>query len=392
MRKFFVGCNIHFEEELAAELQEIWPFLIGLDARPHAEPLRIVEVVPGGVLLEAPLHLGLQINFFSKLANRILLRVKEARVRDFPKLFQMMKELRKDPFLQGLVLQAEVSAKESRLNNEKRIEEIFREIFGDHPEAEQTLYIRMSQDLCSISLDCSGTHLHKRSQRTSQGEAPLRETLAAFVLRKMIGPRSAAELQDVTLIDPMCGTGTLLREGALLFQPSMRQDFSFLQWSQTPKLLKSEGLRGNYPRLPFLFRSLKAFDRDSDSVARAQASLSEIPGQITGGRENHPQPIHFTAQKEDLFQANPHSRDSTGPVWVISNPPYGERLKAEFTVPELITQISRIHNPDRLGLLMGENQARTLKQAQLPASLKLQEQWPFQNGGLRVVFSIFEKT
>ncbi len=375
MKKFFVGCNIHFESELELELREIWPFLIGLDGRAHAEPLRLLEAVPGGILLEAPLHLGLQINLFSKLANRVLLRLHESRVRDFPKLFQILKELKKDSFLQGLQLGSEISAKESRLNNEKRIQEIVEEIFGSHPESEQRLYIRMSQDLCSISLDSSGTHLHKRSQRLSQGEAPLRETLAAFVLRKMIGDRSSAELQMIPLVDPMCGTGTLLREASTLFQPSWRDDFSFLKWAQAPKILKSASVKGNYAKLPSLFSELHALDRDADSVERAQKSLQEL------GRP-------FQARQQDLFQTS--AQKNLEGCWVISNPPYGERLKAEFTPEELVKKIVTSFRPSRVGLLLGENQSRQIKSLQVPG-YKLESQWPFQNGGLRVAFSIFQR-
>lgn len=302
MRKFFVGCNIHFESELELELREIWPLLIGLDGRAHGDPLEILEMVPGGILLQAPLHLGLQINFFSKLANRVLLRLHESRVRDFPKLFQILKDLRKDPFVQGQNLGVEVAASESRLNNEKRIEEIVHELYGVHEDSPQRLYIRMYQDLCSVSLDTTGSHLHKRSQRVSQGEAPLRETLAAFVLRKMIGERSAAELQTIDLVDPMCGTGTLLREASTLFQASKRQDFSFLSWPQTPKLLKSSGLFGNYPPQPSLFSQLKAADNDAASTERAQNSLSQL------GRP-------FSVETQDLFQAP--ATDASSPVWVI---------------------------------------------------------------------------
>jgi putative N6-adenine-specific DNA methylase len=383
MRKFFVGCNIHFESELESELREIWPLLIGLDGRAHSDPLEILDIVPGGVLLQAPLHLGLQINFFSKLANRVLLRLHESRVRDFPKLFQILKDLRKDPFLQGQELGVEVAASESRLNNEKRIEEIVHELYGVHEDSAQRLYIRMYQDLCSISLDTSGSHLHKRSQRLSQGEAPLRETLAAFVLRKMIGDRSAAELQNITLVDPMCGTGTLLREASTLFQASKRQDFAFLSWPQTPKLFKSSSLFGNYPPQPSLFSHLKAADKDAASTERAQNSLSQL------GRS-------FEVETRDLFQSSVAIARTPDPghqssVWVISNPPYGERLKADFSAEELISQINRVYQPSRIGLLLGENQTRSLKQTALPSGLKIESQWPFQNGGLRVAFSIFSR-
>ncbi len=376
MKRFFVGCNIHFESELALELREIWPLLIGLDGRPQSEPLQIIEEFPGGILLEAPLHVGLQINFFSKLANRVLLRLHESRVRDFPKLFQILKELKRSPFLAGLNLGAEISCKESRLNNEKRIQEIVSEIFGEHPESEQRLFIRMYQDECSISLDASGTHLHKRTQRTEHGEAPLRETLAAFAARRLIGERSAFDLQSVDLVDPMCGTGTLLREAATLYQPSLRDDFSFLAWPQTPKLLKSKSLRGNYPEIPFLFQSLKGFDIDPQALERAQNSLSAI---------ERP----FSLQRQDLFQAKA-TEFSQKRAWILSNPPYGERLKADFTPEELIEKLVEVYQPERIALVLGENQSRQIKKAPV-RGLRLEEQFPFQNGGLRVALSVFAR-
>jgi putative N6-adenine-specific DNA methylase len=375
MKRFFVGCNIHFESDLEAELREIWPLLIGVDGRPQAEPLQILEQVPGGLLIEAPLHVGLQINFFSKLANRVLLRLHESRVRDFPKLFQILKELKKSPFLQGLELGSEITAKESRLNNEKRIEEIITELFGEHPDSNQRLFIRMNNDECSISLDSSGIHLHKRSERTEQGEAPLRETLAAYAVRKLIGDRSAAEILGVDLIDPMCGTGTLLREASTLYHPTLRDDFSFLAWPQVPKLLKSSSLRGNYPKIPFLFDNLKGFDIDPAAIELAKKSLAAV------GRP-------FSVQTQNLFEAQPLA--GVGRTWVISNPPYGERLKATFTPEELLERIDEVYQPERVALVLGENQSRQIKKAPV-RGLRLEEQFPFQNGGLRVALSVFSR-
>jgi putative N6-adenine-specific DNA methylase len=374
MKKFFVGCNLQFEEELVQELQEFWPYLLNLDGRPHSESLKILELVPGGVLLEASLHLGLQINLFSKLANRVLLRLQESRLRDFPKLFQTLKALQKHPFLQGLELDSEISAKESRLNNEKRIREIVQEIFGVHEASEQTLYIRFHQDLCSISLDSSGQLLHKRSQKEEQGTAPLRETLAAFAVRKLIGDRAASQLQEIELIDPMCGTGTLLREASGLYQPVPREKFAFQSWSTTPKLLKSSGLKGNYPNFPSLFARLVGFDRDPVAVEKARLLLHGF-----GERAQ--------IDKRDLFK-NPTSFSEPKIRWVISNPPYGERLKVDFSPLQLLQQIQKVYAPQRVGLVLSENQSRQLRSAQVDG-LHIESQWPFSNGGLSVAFSIF---
>jgi putative N6-adenine-specific DNA methylase len=380
MKKFFVGSNIHFESELEQELREVWPYLIDLDGRPHANPLVILEQVPGGLVIEAPLHIGLQLHFFLKLANRILLRLKEFKVRDFPKMFQQFTELKKNIFLQGLHLDFQISAKESRLNNEKRIEQILVDVFGQpHETASQTLFVRMSDDLCSVSLDCTGTHLHKRTERQSQGTAPLRETLAAFCARQLIGDSNPQMLKEITLIDPMCGTGSLLREACTLYQPTLRMDFAFLEWSQTPKILKSLSLKGNYPQWPVLFQQVIGKDLDPAAIPRAQRLFDKIPGVH-----------HFEVQ--DLFQQNqPQSLvQSLRKTWVLSNPPYGERLKASFSPAQLLQQIEKIYQPERVGLLLSEFQAQELERMR-DSSLKLHSQGSFKNGGIPVRYLVFYK-
>ncbi len=375
MKKFFVGCNLHFEDELEIELQEIWPYLIEADGRPQTSACNILDKIPGGLLLEAPLIVGLQINFFSKLANRVLLRIKEFKVRDFPKMYQALKELKKEPLLQGLPLQFQVAAKESRLNNEKRILQILEEIFGPASvESTQTLYVRMDQDVCTVSLDSSGTHLHKRTDRLKQGEAPLRETLAAFCVRKLIAESSVVEMSRITLVDPMCGTGTLLREAHSLYQPVIRQDFSFLEWAQTPKILKSPSLRSNYPDFAGLFAGLEGQDRDPQAVERASQSLASVT-----------EKVHVRVQ--DLFQARP--LEDGMERWLICNPPYGERLQADFDACQLIGQFDKIYHPTRVALLVGENQSRQLQRGKV--SLKLENKWQFKNGGLPVQLFLFTR-
>ena len=378
-KNFFLGSNIHFEPDLELELREVWPYLIDLDGRPHAHPLLILEQVPGGLLIEAPLHIGLQLHFSLKLANRILLRLKEFRVRDFPKMFQQFSELKKNIFLQGLHLDFQISAKESRLNNEKRIQQILVEIFGEpHHTASQTLFVRMHDDLCTVSLDCTGTHLHKRSERQSQGAAPLRETLAAYCARRLIGDSNPALLKNVTLVDPMCGTGSLLREACSLYQMTLREDFAFLEWTQTPKILKSAGLKGNYPKISTLFKAIRGTDIDTEAVARAQENFSKI------------QSVHDFRERDLFADSVQLEGEILAPVWVISNPPYGERMKANFTPIQLLQQIETTCRPERVGLLLSDSQALQLENS-LPAqksSLKISDSQSFKNGGIAVRFVV----
>ncbi len=385
MKKFFVGCNLKFEDELETELREVWPFLLDLDGRPHAQSLQIIEKYPGGILLEAPLHLGLQLNSFSRLANRVLLRLMEFKVRDFPKLHQKLLQLKKDPFLQGLQFQFKIAASQSRLNNEKRIQQVFEQIFGpENPSHKDTLYVRMFDDLCTISLDTTGEHLHFRSRKTELGKAPIRETIAAFCLRKMMDGFSRSHLQEISLIDPMMGTGTFLKEAHQLFRRSSRSDYAYLYWAQTPKLLKSESLAKNDLTDQALFGAYYGSDRDSGVVKIAREQLSNL--------------IPLAHLKEqDLFKA-PVMKNIRS--WVISNPPYGERLQVDFTPSQLFQKIIESYNPEQIGLVLSENQfkelLRTYEQAQgtsKPAEerMHLKDNWSFNNGGLGVRFVLFSR-
>jgi 23S rRNA G2445 N2-methylase RlmL len=173
----------------------------------------------------------------------------------------------------------------------------------------------------------------------------------------------------------MCGTGTFLREAATLYQPTLRDDFSFLQWTSTPKILKSPQLRNNYPPAPSLFSKLVGRDIDLKSVERAQTALGALG-------------VSFEAHEQNLFEAPPEASASC--KWVISNPPYGERLKADFEPRQLFEQIDKFYKPQRLGLLVSERQSQSLLQI-TESPLKLGNKSAFQNGGLAVQFLVFER-
>jgi putative N6-adenine-specific DNA methylase len=386
MKNFFISCNLKFEDELENELREVWPFLLDLDGRPHANELKIIEKIPGGLLLEAPLHLGLQLNSFCKLANRILLRISEFRVRDFPKMHQKLKSLARDPFLKEKNLKFQIAASKSRLNNEKRIEEICQEIFPSVPGAEftDTLYLRMFDDLCTVSLDTTGEHLHFRSQKSDLGKAPVRETLAAFCLRQMVSGFSRTHLQEISLVDPMLGTGTFLKEAQSLYSRTDRKDFAFKHWSQTPKLLTSKDLEKNDLSREPLFKALYGYDRDPQvlNIAKEQL-LGVVPPENIG--------------LQDVFQKKPVKNFRS---WVILNPPYGERIKADFTAGKLFRTLIDVYNPEQLGLILSEGQYKELlkeyeqiQDMQKPAEerMHLKGQWPFSNGGIAVRFVLFSR-
>jgi putative N6-adenine-specific DNA methylase len=390
MNRFFVSCPLGFEQDLIQELREFWPYLLGLDGRPQAEAFEILEVGSGGVEIETALHLGLQINFFSKLAHRVLLRIANFRAKSFPEM------KKKCPV--GLLfdwtgekdLRWEIAAAKSKLNNEKRIREVMKEQGLHHmienEDSPQTLFVRVFQDEFTWSLDTSGEHLHFRSDRVQQGTAPLRETYAAYCLQKLIGETSTAALRGIELIDPMAGSGTFLREAKTLYQPNLSRPFAFQSWRRTPKIFKSAALGGNYQSFSS-FGHFVAGDLLPEMTALMKKQLA--PTFAAGEIDIIQDDVFSTTGKVDIppdggFASMPEAAPSASQRWVIANPPYGERLAADFQPLELLLAIEKKYRPEKIGLLLSQSQAQNLRQKRKPAV-----EYAFKNSGLAVSFLIF---
>jgi putative N6-adenine-specific DNA methylase len=376
MNTFFVSCQPGFETELIQELKEFWPFLLELDGRPHAVALEISQVIAGGVEITAPLHLGLQINFFSKLAHRVLLRIAHFRAKSFPEMKKKLPVGLLFDWTGEKELRWEIAAAKSKLNNEKRIREVMKEkglnTMVENEASPQTLFVRVFQDQFTWSLDTSGAHLHFRSGREQQGRAPLRETYAAFCLRKMIDSTCANELQTIDLLDPMAGSGTFLLEGKNLFSPNFSRPYAFQSWRRTPKLLKSPALKENYQKFS-TFHAYAAADIDPKMVALMKTQLSPQFAEA-----------ELSIEQEDIFAASTATSILKN-RWLIANPPYGERLQAEFAPAKLYEALRQKYRPQKLGLLLSQPQAQKLRRQYPPTT-----EFPFRNSGLPVSFLIYE--
>lgn len=198
-----------------------------------------------------------------------------------------------------------------------------RDKFGVRPsvakdEPDVSVYVYLQRNVAAISLDLSGESLHKRGYRLSSVTAPLKENLAAAILKRCSWDVIAKE--QGSLIDPMCGSGTLLIEGAMMaadMAPGiLREYFGFLGWKQ---------------HQPALWRSLW-----SEAEARREAGLKNLP-QIIGYDEDAEAiksafenieraglrgKIHV--EKREVAEFAPLAKLKPG--LVVTNPPYGERL------------------------------------------------------------------
>lgn len=202
----------------------------------------------------------------------------------------------------------------------------------DRPSIRVNVYLH--GDSAQLSLDLSGESLHKRGIRDVSITAPIKENLAAAMLLRCGWPEMAA--RGCSLLDPMCGSGTLLLEGAMIaadYAPGLLRDyFGFLGWKQHDaglwQTLHAEAARrrdAGLAKLPVIV----GFDQDRRAVAVALQHLQNAGLQ---GR------VHV--ERRDIATAAPAAAWPKG--LIVCNPPYGERLGDEEQVAELYRRFGQV--------------------------------------------------
>ena len=331
-------------------------------------------VLPGGVEFEGDLATLYRANLWLRTASRVLVRVGSFRCRDFPSLYQKALRLPWGKFVRPQTpVQIKASASRSRLLHTGRLADSVGQAvdraLGRQPLAgegfAQTILVRMEDDICQLSVDSSGELLHRRGYRAEAGPAPLRETLAAAMLM-LLGWDG-----KTPLVDPMCGSGTLPIEAALLAghrPPGKGRDFAFMQWPRyRPGLwqaLLQEAVR-QAQAIPA--GMINAADRDPSVLekARRNAERAGVAGCIA-------------FRPGEISAAEPPA----GPGLVLFNPPYGERLEGGGDIVSFYREMGQALR-HRYG---GWGQAFLCPDEQLArrTGLPLEPAGGFSNGGLRV--------
>lgn len=179
----------------------------------------------------------------------------------------------------------------------------------DHGRDVQLVIVRLEKNHCVIRLDSSGTRLHRRGYREQTAKAPLRETLAATIIRACGWDSSQP------LVDPFCGSGTFLIEAAeqaLGLAAGRRRSFAMERWpfvdSATLADLRSAESGGEVPPSPPIHGS----DRDAGAI-RAATGNARRAGVLQ-------------AIQLERLPASAVRRPGPANGWLITNPPYGKRI------------------------------------------------------------------
>ena len=320
--RFFVACAKGLEYLLADELQAL-----GATAATAAT---------AGVNAEGPQALPYRAAMFSRLASRVLLPLAEFACENEQDLYQGVHALDWALHLApegSLAVDAHVSG--PTLTHERyaaqRIKDAIvdrmRARFGVRPSVDTEapdlrLNFALRKGRGHLSVDLGGGALHRRGWRQSQGEAPLKENLAAAVLVRWHWPRIHAE--GGALLDPMCGSGTLLIEGALMAadeapgllrwqgaRPSRWAGFDGDAWQALEQEARERAAAGRAALRPVFFGA----DQDPRALNAALANAD---------RAGLAELIRLDRRAIVALQPPPFERGL-----VVCNPPYDERLAAD---------------------------------------------------------------
>ncbi len=308
METFFATCPRGLEQELARECHAVG----GVD----------IDVTPGGVKCQGPFSLCYRLNLESRIASRILWQIGHGVYRHEEDLYRLACQLPwPSLFSVHCRIKVRVVAQQSPLTSLEfatlRVKDAICDRFmrdtkkrpivdKRHPDIQIVVFVDEGQVVWY--LDTTGSPLFKRGWRQAVGEAPLRENLAAGILR--LAGWTGAQV----LLDPMCGAGTLLIEAALMAKgvpPGGKREFAFSKLKNFDPTVWGRLQREAYMNSP-MSHPLQIFGQDQDAQA------------ITMVRKNL-QHLHLAdvqVKQGEVFDITPPAVNGI----MVTNPPYGVRM------------------------------------------------------------------
>ena len=382
MSLFFISCPLNYENELVQEFKSFWFEMIDLDGLPTRSEMPEPEIIRGGIQIETLDHLGFQINFFSKIANRVLLRIAKFESRYFDQFEKSLSKVDFNKYLDQNEIKLKIESHKSRLNHEKNIIEAATNVLNKkkyriNTDSKNVIFLRLEKDMVTVSLDTSGEHLHRRGYAVFRGEAPLRETLAAYLIRKVNKYVSLNE--NLTLIDPFAGSGTILFEANSFNIPNLERNYSWLSFRNIPKMFKSESWKKNYRWIDKSNSPQSiAIDIDPKSIENIQSNKIEFMKIFKQKYLN--QKLNLTTYLQDSRKFITCPENIKKNSWIVTNPPYGIRLADEDS-KKILEQFDGYI--EGLVLIHPTNWKMNFKK------MKLSESEDFSNQGLNLRLSIF---
>lgn len=302
----------------------------------------IVSVEDGKVIFAGDETAICRGNIFLRTTERILLKVAKFKAETFEELFQKTKQIAWEQYIpkDGKFWVAKATSIKSKLFSPtdiqkimkkamvERMKEVYHVDWCEESGNEFPIRVTFLKDEVTIGIDTSGESLHRRGYRKMISKAPITETLAAALI--MLSPWKS----DRTLIDPFCGSGTFPIEAAMIganIAPGMDRSFLAENWTHlVEKKRWYEAIEeANDNIITDVKLNIQGFDIDPEMIKAAKQNA------VMAGVENH---IHFQERAvKDLNSSKKYG-------FVITNPPYGERLEDKKAMPPLYKEIGQAMN------------------------------------------------
>lgn len=373
---YFCPCPRGLEAALAEELLEI---------AQQAPTLKIHNQVPGGVHCSGSLTDAYRINLHSRIASRVLMRVAHGSYANENDIYDTaLAQPWEDWFDVDHTIRIDITAIKSPLKSlefttlkiKDAVCDRFRDLYSRRPSVDTKMPdMRIVGFLdahnFTLYLDTSGEALFKRGWRLETGDAPLRENLAAGLLRV------SGWKPGMVLFDPMCGSGTILAEAAQMvagIPPGARREFAFEKFNAFAKeewlAIKGSFKPNPLPTEPTIFGS----DISGDMVAMTRNNLNKAG-------------IQFDVPLKQI-EAQEIKPPTDVPGFLVTNPPYGERIgvRGDSSVEEdqLATEFFSAFSATLKQRFAGWKVFLFTADLGLPKMLRLKEsrKTPFYNGAL----------
>lgn len=317
--EWIAPCHFGLESVLKREIQDLG--------------YEIVQVEDGRVTFAGGMDAVCRGNIFLRTAERILLKVGSFRAETFEELFERTKEIPWEEYIpqDGKFWVAKAASVKSRLFSPSDIQSIMKKAMVERlktryriqwfPETGSSYPVRvfLMKDVVTVGLDTTGTSLHKRGYRPVAGKAPIAENLAAALI--MLTPWK----RDRILIDPFCGSGTFPIEAAMMaanIAPGMNRSFTAESWTNLiPKKSWYEAVNEAQDMIDDNIEAdIQGYDADGEVLRAARRNAEEAGVSHL---------IHFQQREvKDLSHPKKYG-------FIITNPPYGERLEEKETLPRI---------------------------------------------------------
>nr|WP_010130575.1 bifunctional 23S rRNA (guanine(2069)-N(7))-methyltransferase RlmK/23S rRNA (guanine(2445)-N(2))-methyltransferase RlmL [Microbulbifer agarilyticus] len=332
--EFTATCPKGLENVLANELRQIGA--------------NVLREQPAAVRFDGDLAMAYRVNLWSRIANRVLLNLGQARIQDAEGLYRAVAD---QPWEEHIspngVLWVQFSGTNREIRNSQfgaqkakdAIVDRLRKATGARPDVDKrdpdlSVMLRLHRDVLEIAIDLSGDSLHRRGYRTHIGAAPLKENLAAALLMRAGWPQIAAE--GGALLDPMCGSGTFLVEAALMaadVAPGLlREEFGFERWlnhqSDIWLALREEALQRRTAGIVKPLPEIRGYDADAKVLFAAESNIA---------RAGLDKQVRVSCRPVAAFKVPSHRPVTAG--LVITNPPYGERLGEQEALRETYAEL-----------------------------------------------------